>query len=109
MPETPILRLDLMEGQALCRMAETADGEERVRMQKEAEKAFANARRVAEQQGSLSKLWRIYKAEAQLHRQMGRNEAAERESGKAQNIIHDLAEKIGDRELREDFLKYAME
>jgi len=108
-PETPILRLDLLEGQALCRMAENASGQERTRLQSEAEKVYGNAQRVAEQQGALSKLWRIYKAEAQLYRQMGRNEAAEIESKKALEIIHSLTEKIGDSELKEVFLKHATE
>jgi tetratricopeptide (TPR) repeat protein len=108
-PETPILRLDLLEGRALCLMAETAIGDERLRWQNKAEIAFGHARRVAEQQGSLSQLWRIYKAESQLYRQIGRVDAAETENEKARKIIYNLAEKIGDSELKEDFIKHATE
>jgi tetratricopeptide (TPR) repeat protein len=108
-PETPILRLDLLAGRALYLMADSSSGEERLLLQNKAEKAFGNARRVAEQQGSLSQLWRINKALAQLYRQTGRVEAAETESEKAQEIIQNLSQKISDGQLKEDFLKHAME
>ena len=107
MPDTPILRLDLLEGQVLRLMAESASGKERARLQNESDKAYSSAKIVAEQQGALSKLWRIHREMAQLYRQMDRNEAAQVESGKAQSIIHNLAEKIGDKELKEVFLKHA--
>ncbi len=103
-PGTPILRLDLLEGLALSLMAESSTGEEQVQLQTEAEKAFRKAQTVAEQQGALSKLWRIHQAAAQLYRQMGRHAEMEKERGQAQKIIQSLAEKIGDEALKETFM-----
>jgi tetratricopeptide (TPR) repeat protein len=107
-PETPILRLDLLEGQALCQLADFLHGEDRLRVQKEAEKAFHKAQRVAEQQGARARTWRIHKALARLYRRMGRDEDADNEMGQAQSIVNSLAENIAEKELREGFLKNAM-
>jgi tetratricopeptide (TPR) repeat protein len=107
-PETSILRLDFLEGQALCLLAVSASGEERMQQLTEAEKAYHKAYVVAEQQGSYSMLWRIHKAKAQLYRQMGRDADVAIEDRQAQAIIQILAEKIDDAGLRETFLNYTM-
>lgn len=104
-PEAPILLIDLLEGQAYTMKAGAAEPDEQSGFQNEAERAFRKAQRVAEAQGSLSKLWRIHEAIAQLYLQMGREPDAQVEYAHAQKIIHTLADKIQDPILKASFLK----
>jgi DNA-binding CsgD family transcriptional regulator len=75
----------------------------------EAEAALRAAVRDAERQGARNQLWRARLTLGALYQQQGRQSEAERELAAVRAIVEQLAETLGDPELRDAFLARAMQ
>jgi tetratricopeptide (TPR) repeat protein len=89
-----ILLVSMLRGQALTALGRSA----------EAEAALVAARDIAATQGALPVLWRIHAALEKLYRAQGRGEPADAALAGARAIVDDLANKIVDETLRQNFV-----
>jgi DNA-binding CsgD family transcriptional regulator len=95
--EQVIPRLWKLHGEALAALGREAEAE----MDLQAAQATARA------QGLRPWLWRIYVALGKLHQTQGRQEEAEQAFASARTIIEELAAKIPDEHIQEQFLSHA--
>ncbi len=73
----------------------------------EARDVLLSARDVAQRQGIRPLLWRIDVTLGKLYRSQAQREQAEEAFSRARTIIEELADSVPDRELRDNFLRYA--
>ncbi len=73
----------------------------------EAESELQGTLPVAERQGKRPLLWRLHADLGNVYRAMGRREEAEREFSSARTVIQDLADRVPEGTLRDNFLKQA--
>lgn len=92
--DQPIPHLLLLKGESLVALGRLD----------EAAQTFADAQRGAEMRHDQSVLWRIHAEHARLLHRLKRDEAAQRESLAARQIIETLAATVEDAMLREQFL-----
>jgi tetratricopeptide (TPR) repeat protein len=97
-PKRPVLRLSVLRGEALAALGRRP----------EAEAVLGEALAVAKRQDEPPQQWRIHLAQGRLYQAQESHAEAEREFAAAQAIIEELAARIEEAALRDNFCQRAI-